>query len=327
MRSLFLFSVVLAGVSVCCAQTATPILLGASNLNPFPLSVAPGQLLTLFVQPPAAISPVTTSAVSAVFSTYGSDQPMPVLQVAQTNTACDYPLSGSCTQVLAVTVQVPFGIQVFCPVCANPVVPGAQNIVMSVNGAKAPAVGVQGLADQVHFLTACDVIVAGTSSSSPLNGGLPCTPMVTHADGQPVSNILPAQAGEELVAYATGLGATNPALTTGQPAPQSSPTVTTFGIDFNFRANALATKPGAVGVPAASPLFTGATKGYVGLYQINFIVPPPPPGLVPCVDNATLPPFANAVASNLTVSVGSNFSFDGAGICVQPEPVLDPPAA
>ena len=67
-------------------------------------------------------------------------------------------------------------------------------------------------------------------------------------------------AGEELVAYATGLGETNPALTTGQPAAQSSPTVTTFGIDFNYRANALATQPGAVGVPPTAPLFTGATK-------------------------------------------------------------------
>jgi hypothetical protein len=67
-----------------------------------------------------------------------------------------------------------------------------------------------------------------------------------------------------------------------------------------------------------TPAFTGATAGFVGLYQVNFIVPPPPPGLTPCVDTTAIVPFANAVQSNLTVSVGSAFSFDGAGICVQP---------
>jgi uncharacterized protein (TIGR03437 family) len=144
--------------------------------------------------------------------------------------------------------------------------------------------------------------------------------MVTHADGRVVSNILPAVAGEELVAYATGLGEVNPALTTGEPAAQSSPTITTFGIDFNYRVNALATEPGAVGAPNQSPLFTGATKGFVGLYQINFIVPRPPAGLQPCVETATLVAFGNYVRSNLTISVGSNFSFDGAGICVTPGP-------
>ncbi|MGP0074596.1 MAG: hypothetical protein ACLPWF_21990 [Bryobacteraceae bacterium] len=327
MRSLFVYSLVLAGVSVCCAQAPSPVLLSASNLSPFPLSVAPGQLLTLFVQPATPISPITTSAVSATFSTLGADQPMPVVQVAQTNTACDFPLAGQCSQVLAVTVQIPFGIQIYCPVCASPIVPGAQNIVIFVNGVASQSVGVQGFADQVHFLSACDVIVAGANPSLQLNGGLPCTPMVTHADGRPVSNILPAQAGEELVAYATGLGVTNPALTAGQPAAQSSPTVTAFGIDFNFRANALATMPGAIGASTGTPLFTGATKGYIGLYQINFIVPTPPVGLQPCVDNAAVPPPGLAVKSNLTVSVGSYYSFDGAGICVRPEPVLDPPAA
>jgi uncharacterized protein (TIGR03437 family) len=315
MRSLLLCSVVWAGV--CGAQTSGPVLLGAGNLSPFPLPVAPGQLLTLFVQTGGGLSPVTSFDVSAVLSS-GADQPMPVLQVNQANTGCNAPVSSQCPEVLAVTVQVPFGIVVICPFCATPVLSVAASITVSVNGVKTPSVAVQPLQDQIHLLTICDVIVAGTSSFS-LNGGLPCTPMITHADGRVVSNILPAKSGEELVAYATGLGQTNPQLTVGRPASQASPTVTTFGIDFNYRVNALATEPGAVGAPATSPLFTGATKGYVGLYQINFIVPPPPAGLQPCVDNATaLIAFGNYVRSNLTVSIGSTFSFDGGGICVTP---------
>jgi uncharacterized protein (TIGR03437 family) len=147
-------------------------------------------------------------------------------------------------------------------------------------------VGVEPLQDQVHFLTSCDLIVTGVSSPRAI-GGLPCTPIVIHADGRPVSATLPATSGEEVVAYATGLGETNPALTTGRPAAQSSPTVTTFGIDFNYRANALATKPLT---NAAAPLFTGATQGFIGLYQINFIVPPPPAGLPLCLGPASVPP-------------------------------------
>jgi uncharacterized protein (TIGR03437 family) len=305
---------ILASLSICSAQIAGPVFLGAANVNPFPLPVAPGQLLTLFVQPAAAVSPVTTSSVSATYN----GQLMPVLRVTPFSTACNAPLaSGSvCAQVLAVTVQVPYGIGVICGLCYTPAVPNGQ-IVASVGGVAAAGVGVQPLQDQVHFLTSCDVIVAGTNSGRLLNG-LPCTPIITHANGQAVSNLSPAKAGEELVAYATGLGATNPTLATGQPASRTVPTVTTFNIDFNYRVNALATQPGAVGGQTASPLFTGATKGYVGLYQINFIVPPPPAGLTPCVNNAAVAVGGLAVASNLTVSVGSGYSFDGASICVLP---------
>jgi uncharacterized protein (TIGR03437 family) len=326
MRSPILCSALLATISICRAQTPSPVLLGAGNLSPFPLPVAPGQLLTLFVQPSGVISPLTSFNISAVLSN-GSDKPMPVLQINQASTGCNASASAQCPEVLAVTVQIPFGIGVICQLCASPALSVATSIAVSVNGVNTPTVAVQALQDQVHFLTACDVIVAGSNSFSPSSGGLPCTPIVTHADGRAVSAILPATAGEELVAYATGLGETKPALTTGQLAAQSNPTVTTFGIDFNYRANALATKPGAVGVPPATPLFTGATEGYIGLYQINFVVPPPPPGIQPCVDFAAIPAYGNAVQSNLTVSVGSTFSFDGAGICVEPSPVLDPPAS
>jgi len=315
MRQIF-FSLLLSGLT-CLAQSSAPVILSAGNVNPFPLSVAPGQVLTLFVQSGVILAPVTASAVSAVYSTGGTGQPMPVLQVGQASSGCSASVMAPCPQVLAVTVEIPFGIRVMCPPCANAAVI-AESIAVSVNGVASASVVVQALQDQVHFLTSCDVIVAGPALPLPLNGGLPCTPMITHGDGTMVSNIRPAHAGEELAAYVTGLGETNPSLTTGQPAAQSSPTVTAFAIDFNYRANALATQPGAVGASTAIPLFTGATKGYVGLYQINFVVPPFPPGIQACVNNAAAPVFENTLHSNLTVSVGSAFSFDGAGICVTP---------
>jgi uncharacterized protein (TIGR03437 family) len=63
------------------------------------------------------------------------------------------------------------------------------------------------------------------------------------------------------------------------------------------------------------PLFAGLAPGYPGLYLINFVVPPEPLNGTPrCAE--TFVPGANVPQSNLTVSIGGGFSFDGAGICV-----------
>jgi uncharacterized protein (TIGR03437 family) len=291
-----------------------PVIGSAGYSNPLPLPVAPGQLLTLFVQStPSGTS--GTPSVSAVFWN-GSDQPMPVLQVNQSNVACTEIANSACAQSLAVTVQIPFGILTVCNICANPLQAGG-SIAVTVNGVKTPYVAVRPFQDQVHFVTACDVLVAG-ASGAPSFGGFPCAPKIMHSDGTLVSANSPAHSGEELVAYATGLGQTNPPLATGQPAAASSPTGTTFALDFNYHPNALASKPRASSVTGFAPLFTDATKGYIGLYQINFLVPPVPAGLPPCNDPGATLINGNVVQTNLTVSVGSIFSFDGAAICVQP---------
>jgi uncharacterized protein (TIGR03437 family) len=309
MRSLTIGSFVFLSASLCVAQTG---FVGAGFANPFPIPVAPGQLLTLFVQSSAS------NGVAATFWNGSADEAMPVLAVSPTNAACTGSSNTACANLIAVTVQIPFDAPAIgVPVSDIAVVPSS--IAVAVNGVKSSYFGVQPAPNQVHILTACDVILGGSPSFAAIRG-LPCAPLITHADGTQVSAIRPAKSGEELVAYATGLGQTNPPLTTGQPAAQSSPTVTAFNLDFNYRANALATAPGAVGSTVTAPLFTGATKGFTGLYQINFIVPPPPAGLSPCVDFAVpaLISPGSLVVSNLTVSAGSNFSFDGGGICVTP---------
>jgi uncharacterized protein (TIGR03437 family) len=174
-------------------------------------------------------------------------------------------------------------------------------------------------ADQVHILTVCDSVLP-----EPLRYFLtaPCQPEVTHANGTLVSSASPATVGEELVAYAVGLGATKPAAQAGEPPAQSLPTTQTFGLDFNFHPDALASNPFPtnvvpIGYQPQIPLFTGLTAGYSGLYQINFVVPGTPGGLHPCAAGQG----PGLVATNLTVSVGGSASFDGAGICVLlPEP-------
>jgi uncharacterized protein (TIGR03437 family) len=58
-----------------------------------------------------------------------------------------------------------------------------------------------------------------------------------------VSAASPANSGEELVAYGVGLGQTEPSQSDGQAPTQPAVTRTSFAIDFNYRVNALATKP------------------------------------------------------------------------------------
>ena len=317
-----------------CAQSTTqpPVIAEAGYSFPVPLPVAPGQLITLFVQgvntqlsAPVRASttpwPTTLAGVSLTY-TQGSAERAPILEVKPISTCLGIPLpSGStCGTILAVTAQLPFQMVTLCPLCGRPDIPAS--IAIMVNGAPGQSLSVQPLTDQVHILTSCDVLMTGSQPRINTTA-LPCPPMMTHADGKLVSATNPALAGEELVAYAVGLGQTNPPLTEGQPAAQAAPLETAFGIDFNYHPNALAAKPlgpTASGAPInyPKPAFAGATPGFVGLYQINFIVPPPPENLAPCFDSSGLVPFANVIQSNLTVSVGSPFSFDGAGICVQP---------
>jgi uncharacterized protein (TIGR03437 family) len=310
---------------------AQPAIVGANYSTISPLTVAPGQLITLIVQglatslpgparAPSGSLPISLAGISAVFR-QGTDKAAPILEVLPFST-CSSALANSCATMVAVTVQIPFELETICPLCGRPQIPAY--LAISQNGTVGSFVDLTPLANQVHLLTACDTLVSGIAPR-PLTGGLPCAPLVMHGDGNAVSAKNPAQSGEELVAYAVGLGQTIEPQTTGKALAISAPTSTLYAVDFNYRWNALATKPLGPSLsdvppptPYAMPLFTGATPGFVWLYQINFIVPPAPAGLPPCVDATAGGPYANVVQSNLTVSIGSVFSFDGAGICVQP---------
>ena len=77
----------------------------------------------------------------------------------------------------------------------------------------------------------------------------------------------PAKPGDVLVIYAIGLGATNPPVPSGEGSP-SSPLasvqpnpVVVFGT------------PGPFSLLTAEPFFAGLVPGFMGLYQINVVVP------------------------------------------------------
>ena len=82
-----------------------------------------------------------------------------------------------------------------------------------------------------------------------------------HADYTLVNAASPARPGENIVIYLAGMGATNPSVASGEPTPSTyvyaavQPTLTVDGQN-------------------ATVLYGGLTPTAVGLYQINFTVPP-----------------------------------------------------
>jgi len=79
-------------------------------------------------------------------------------------------------------------------------------------------------------------------------------------------------------------------------------------LSYDYRLNA-SPSLALTATPDPYVRFIGMSPGSVGLYQANFVVPPPPVSLAEC-DN-------NLISSNLTVTLVGLYSFDGAAICVK----------
>ena len=109
---------------------------------------------------------------------------------------------------------------------------------------------------------------------SPVSYGI-----VVKPDGSIMGPSNPVLRGTTVVMYMTGLGPTSPSLATGQPGPV--PPATT-----NYEP-VVALNNG--GVPV---LFSGIAPGFIGLDQVNFVIPTNAP-----------------VGSNVKLSVGVNGAF------------------
>lgn len=316
-----MFKGVFLGLLFSCSLIAQN-LTGSGYTAPAPVSVAPGQIATFY-----AAGLTSTAALTATLQQQSGNISAPVLSVRTVSLCPDNlgtPVS-VCGSLAAVTVQIPYELVPVCPLCATLVSATPTVLAIAQNGQTVSAIQLTPLADEVHILTACDVAL-GPPTLRQLNlTGLPCEPLVTHTDGTLVSATSPAVFGETITAWAFGLGQTNPASTTGKPASMAT-TAETFNLNFDYEINALPVKP-YTGEPdrvPIHPLFSGLAPGYVGLYQINFTVPA---GAANGIEQCSLPgavaPGGNAVQSNLTVSFGGQFSFDGAGICVTTQIPVD----
>src|ERR1043166_4649395 len=304
------------------AQVQNRIVSAGYEIPTYP-SVAPGQVITLFVRGlnvpdafasgtplPTTLSGITVRVKSSIQN--HSDR-LPIFSVRSYD-SCSGRLGVPCP-LTHVTVQIPTDptcVLSFPNDCASHPPP---LIVFTVeqSGVAGDEFPVFVTAGDPHILNTCDTIF-GTI------GGPGCYPVVARADGNLVGPICvnPAKPGESIVIYAVGLGGRRVPVMTAQPA-SSSPTAThpTIPLLLSFR---LTEPPGSPAPPAVwSPMpqwvyadYIGLVPGYVGLYQINFTVP------------ATLPPNLMDSTPNMRIQIGSDgleppSSGTFVDICVRPQ--------
>jgi uncharacterized protein (TIGR03437 family) len=267
--------IVLSGVLVSAQSTAA---IGSAGYSaPFPVKVAPGQILTFFVSGIGAglttkvaadgfPLPITLAGISATLSELSqpplAGEAVPLLAVSPMNSCGGIIVPVQCTPLVAVTVQIPFGIRTASAV--SPIPPPA-TLTISESGSSA-SISLSPMTNQPHIVTTCDVNV---STSAP---GSLCRPVVTHGDGSLVTPERPAHTGEELVLYAFGLGSTLPGLASGDASPVPAQPVTgAFTLTSEAAIQVIQSER-----QSFAPLFAGLTPGFAGLYQVNFLAPAPP---------------------------------------------------
>lgn len=313
------------------AQTAAlPIMIGYSE--PAPFQVAPGQVVTLFLddvsssadgnirsaQAGAGDLPQSLAGISVHIALLdGSEMQAPIFAVHQ-KPLCG--LSGlqvgdaGCLLTL-VKVQIPFELP-------GDLMLGNQNlytlplpalISIDVDGRRGRGFPLQPLPDNSHVLTTCDASWDTSNSSV-------CDRQVFHADGSVVASNAPAKAGETLYVLSYGLGRTDPMVVTGHPSPDGAaitdPILTAprvaLALETNF-VNALSSAPRSAFNPAsagAAPLpITAASllSGQIGIYKVSFTLPFPQDPIISC---------GGDVRSNSILFVTISQGVEPLGLCV-----------
>lgn len=279
--SLLTFALALALASAAECQNAIS-LAGAGYADPSRIMVAPGQVITFFINgvqtvlpPEARVQratslplPTTLAGLSATVTQGGVSRQLPLFSVQQIATCSDQTAVTADCVITALTLQMPVDLLVPNPTQENPFL-RTTTITMSENGSPSKAFLVSPVIEHTHILTACDLIVPNQSGA--------CFPIVAHLDGTLVSSESPAKPGEILTLYALGMGATSPPVPEGTPTPASAPVAANqFGLVLDYL-NPLGMVPsgGPLAPAPVNPLFVGLTPGQVGLYQVNFMVQAP----------------------------------------------------
>lgn len=310
-----LTAALLAPASAQTQQTPSRIL-SAGYSTPSPLKAAPGQIITLFVNSTQTAQPeekITAAgfplplqlgeySVSLDQTLYPSPVGVPIFSVEPMNQC--YGLTPSvCVKLMAITVQVPWELVPNRPRSARPENFGI--LTVSFRGIKGDAFPLQPELDSIHVISSCDAPTPPGMADIQEPSG-PCRSWVTHLDGNVVTAANPAAPGEVVYLYAFGLGKTEGTLHTGDvvraPVPFSE-----LSAGFQIGVNLEPVRPDSAEELAAT---ASLVEDQVGLYRIRMVIPAVPEETRACT--------ASTIASNLTLSIGRQQSFGGAGICVQP---------
>lgn len=269
---------------------------------PYPIKVAPGQLVTFFASgvglsitsrtaATALPLPNSLAGISVTIDELSSpplhNEKVPMFAVA--------PMGGT----TAVTVQIPFGLRTSS--FLSPSIPPPATLTIYENNIAAVTIAIAPTPDQIHIATTCDA-----NLTTPVPGAL-CRPVVAHADGSLVTPDSPAHTGELLVLYAFGLGATGPGMAAGDAATSAQPATVAPSLSSEAAITTLASER-----LSFAPVFAGLVMGFSGLYQINFFAPAPP---LPYGTGACTT--FNSPNGNVALTIRVNSS-DTASLCVVP---------
>jgi uncharacterized protein (TIGR03437 family) len=220
------------GFRVSDSVTATPpsitvggVVSGASFVSSPNNQVAPGQIVSIFGQSFTASAGVSAAVV-----------PLPT-QLAPENvtvTACGRAFPLFSVSPAQINAQLPLE----CPAT------GTVTATVSVAGQTA---------------TQTFTLAPASPGIFTVNGSGSGDGVILHANNTLVSAVQPANAGEEVVIYATGLGPTSPPFATGTAANQVNTTAMPVSV--------------TIGGLNATVMYSGLTQSLVGLYQVNAIVP------------------------------------------------------
>lgn len=282
----------------------SPVILGESYRSPIHNGLALGQVITLYVQ--ATVGPFTPINLKAdlvggrlprslgdVTVRFGVSRPEVDGAIFSVETLPLCPSGSSletCTPVYAITVQVPYELGRLQPLRYGDYFSAWVGIKGVLSGRT-----LWGLRQaSPRFLGEC---------------GAACLPALFHGDGTVVSERAPAKAGETLIVYAYGLGLTAPEVPTGERAP-TAPLAVSIGATYNFLyldyrpdSRSRQNPPPASQLEfyphlkAVEPTFVGLSPGSIGLYQINFQLPPAPVKIPECLP------------TNVTIGLGDGISF------------------
>lgn len=296
----------------------SPAVVGSDYTASVPIFIAPGGLTTIFVhgigskivQPVVATTvplPTKLGGISVSLKQTEAPQgpfPVPLLAVFPVN-ACRSPVFEPCGTITGINLQIPFELVPTSTFVLS--VTNYAQLVVSEEGGGQATVEAMPLTDRIHVVRIGDTL----TNPSAANIDRPIFALdsvVTHADGTLVTRVNPAQPGETLVLYAVGLGPVTPPVKSGEATPASAPVARVMmAFDFNMHGEVSPHNPT---LSSDTPVFSGLTPGFIGLYQVNFVVPNLPPNyLVACGTELG--------GTNLTVSIGRGASFDWAKICVK----------